>query len=80
MGESYLPFDEPIKKLEGSVGFDLKPGQQRAPKELYMSSDLCLITATGFGKTIVSTGYHTLLKPEAGAITIILSTLSHMQK
>jgi hypothetical protein len=39
-----------------------------------MGSDLCLITATGFGKTIF-TGYYTLFKPEAGALTIIVSPL-----
>ena len=32
-----------------------------------LPSNLCLIAATGFGKTIVFTGYHTLLKSEAGA-------------
>jgi hypothetical protein len=69
MGDSYLPFNEAIEKLEGLVGFNLKPDQQRALKELYMGSDLCLIATThGFGKTIVFTGYHTLLKHEVGAI------------
>ena len=59
MGDSYLPFNEAIEKLEGLVGFNLKPDQQRALKQLYMGSDLCLIyiAATGFGKTIVYTGY-----------------------
>jgi superfamily II DNA helicase RecQ len=79
MGDLYLLFDEAVKKLEGLVGFNLKPDQQRALKELYMSSDLCLVAATGFGKTIVFTGYHTLLKPDAGAITIIISPLKAIE-
>jgi len=73
LGDLHLPFDDAIKKLEGLVGFNLKPGQRKALEELYMGSDLCLIAATGFGKTIVFTGYYTLFKPEAGALTIIVS-------
>jgi hypothetical protein len=42
-----------------------------------LPSDLCLIAATGFEKTIVFTGYHTLLKSEAGALTIIISPLEN---
>ena len=53
MGDSYLPFDEATKKLEGLLGFNLKLDQKRALEKLYMGSDLCLIAATGFGKTIV---------------------------
>ena len=47
------------REAGGLVGFNLKPDQQRALKQLYMGSDLCLIyiAATGFGKTIVYTGY-----------------------
>src|SRR5487761_117613 len=75
LGDLHLPFDDAINKLEGLVGFNLKPGQRKALEELYMGSDLCLIAATGFGKTIciVFTGYYTLFKPEAGALTIIVS-------
>lgn len=32
-----------------------------------MGSDLCLIASTGFGRSVF-TGYHALLKPEAGDI------------
>ena len=46
MGDLRLPFDEAIKKLEGLVGFNLKPGQRKALEELHMGSDLCLIAAT----------------------------------
>jgi len=83
MGDLRLPFDEAIKKLEGLVGFNLKPGQRKALEELYMGSDLCLIAATGrgFGKTIqVFTGmYYTLFKPEAGALAIIVSPLKAIE-
>ena len=45
-----------------------------------MGSDLCLIAATaGFGKTIVFTGYYTLFKPEARALTIIVSPLKAIE-
>jgi hypothetical protein len=43
MGDSHLPFHEAVKKLEGLIGINLKPDQQRALKDLYMGSDLCLI-------------------------------------
>jgi hypothetical protein len=76
MGDLHLPFDEAIKKLEGSVGFNLKPDQRRALEELHIGSDLCLIATT---KTIIFTGYHTLLKPEAGALTIIISPLKAIE-
>ena len=76
MGDLHLPFDETIKKLEGLVGFNLKPSQRKALEELYMDSDLCLIAATDLGKTI---GYYTLFKPEAGALTIIVSPLKAME-
>jgi hypothetical protein len=68
MGDLHLSVDEVIKKLEGlaMVGFNLKPDQQRALKELHMGSDLCLMAATAFRKI---TGYNILLKPEAGALT-----------
>ena len=79
MGDLHLPFDEAIKKLEGLLGFNLKPGQRKALEELHMGSDLCLIAATGFGKTIVFTGYYTLFKPEAGALTIIVSPLKAIE-
>ena len=58
MGDSYLPFDEATKKLEGLLGFNLKLDQKRALEKLYMGSDLCLIAV---GKTIVFTGYQSKL-------------------
>ena len=58
MGDSYLPFDEATKKLEGLLGFNLKLYQKRALEKLYMGSDLCLIAV---GKTIVFTGYQSKL-------------------
>jgi hypothetical protein len=46
-----------------------------------LGSDLCLIAATGFGKTIVFTGYYTPLKPESRARTVgvRLSACSYSQ-
>jgi hypothetical protein len=35
-GDSHLPFDKAVKKLEGLVGFNLKPNQQKALKEMYV--------------------------------------------
>jgi hypothetical protein len=43
MGDSHLPFHEAEKKLEGLIGINLKPDQQRGLKELHMGSNLCLI-------------------------------------
>ena len=65
-------FDEATKKLEGLISFSLNPGQRRAPYGLRFVSH-------SFGKTVVFTGYHTLLKPEAGALTIIVSSLKAIE-
>jgi len=48
MGDSHLPFDEAVIKLEGLVGFKLKPAQRTALEELCTGYDLCLVAATGF--------------------------------
>ena len=47
MGDLQLPFNDAVKKLEGLVGFNLKPDEQRALKELHIGSDLCLGASLG---------------------------------
>ena len=47
MGDLQLPFDDSVKKLEGLVGFNLKPDQQRALKELHIGSNFCLGASWG---------------------------------
>jgi hypothetical protein len=75
----WLYFDEAINKLDGLaiVGFNLKPDQRRALEELHTYG--LRYVPHSFGKTIVFTGYHTLPKPEARALTIIISPLKAIE-
>lgn len=68
-----------ITSLEALTGYELRPQQREALVDLYIGNDVVLVATTGFGKTLVMTGFHNLIPPSRQPITLIISPLKAIQ-
>ena len=68
-------FNDRIRELEALTGLALRPGQVAALQSLAEGKDVVLVAKTGYGKTLIFTGYNFLMPPTIGAITFIISLL-----
>ena len=68
-------FNDCIRKLEALTRFPLRPGQVEALQSLAEGKDVVLVAKTGYGKTLIFTGYNFLIPPTIEAITLIISPL-----
>ncbi|KAH7349217.1 hypothetical protein BKA66DRAFT_575918 [Pyrenochaeta sp. MPI-SDFR-AT-0127] len=71
--------DDGITSLETLTGHELRPQQREALVDLYNRNDVVLVATTGFGKTLVITGFHNLISPSRQPITLIISPLKAIQ-
>ena len=71
--------DDGITSLEALTGHELRPQQREALVDLYNRNDVVLVATTGFGKTLVITGFHNLISPSRQPITLIISPLKAIQ-
>jgi ATP-dependent helicase YprA (DUF1998 family) len=60
-------FDNRIRELETLTKLTLRPGQVRALQSLAEGKDVVLVAKTGYGKTLIFTGYNNLLIRVGGA-------------
>lgn len=75
LSNSDWSLDDGITSLEALTGYELKPQQREALVDLYNGNDVVLVATTGFGKTLVITGFHNLISPSRQPITLIISPL-----
>ena len=68
-------FDDRIRELEALTRLTLRPGQVQALQSLAERKDVVLVAKTGYGKTLIFTGYNFLIPLTIGAITLIISPL-----
>jgi superfamily II DNA helicase RecQ len=68
-------FNDRVGDLEALIGLTLRPGQLEALQSLAEGKDVVLVAKTGYGKTMIFTGYNFLMPPTIGAITLIISPL-----
>jgi superfamily II DNA helicase RecQ len=68
-------FDDRICELEALTGLTLRPGQVQALQSLAEGKDVVLVAKTGYGKTLIFTGYNLLTPPTIRPITLIISPL-----
>jgi superfamily II DNA helicase RecQ len=68
-------FNVRVRELEALTGLTLRPGQVEALQSLAEGKDVVLVAKTGYGKTLIFTGYNFLIPPTIGAITLIISPL-----
>jgi len=57
-----------------STGYELRASQKEALEKLYRGDDV-LVAMTGYGKTLIYTGFHAFFPVSARAITLIISPL-----
>jgi ATP-dependent helicase YprA (DUF1998 family) len=65
-------FNDRVRELEALTGLTLRPGQVEALQSLAEGKDVVLVAKTGYGKTLIFTGYNFLIPPTIGAITLII--------
>jgi len=75
-----LPLDEGLQLLYENTGIQLRDGQKWALSGLHRGSDILLVAKTGFGKTLIFTGFHLLLPPSKRSITLIISPLMAIEQ
>ena len=68
-------FDDRIRELEALTRLTLRPGQVQALQSLAEGKDVVLVAETGYGKTLIFTGYNFLMPPAIRPITLIISPL-----
>jgi len=68
-------FDDRIRELEALTRLTLRPGQVQALQSLAEGKDVVLVAKTGYGKTLIFTGYNFLMPPAIRPITLITSPL-----
>ncbi|KAH7394657.1 hypothetical protein BKA66DRAFT_546829 [Pyrenochaeta sp. MPI-SDFR-AT-0127] len=73
-------FDDGITSLEVLRGHELRPQQREALVDLYNGNDVVLVATTGFGKTLVITGFHNLIPPSQQPITLIISPQGYPER
>ena len=45
-----------------ATGYELRAGQKEALEKLYRGDDVVLVAMTGYGKTLIYTGFHTFFR------------------
>lgn len=68
-------FDDRIHELEVLTRLTLRPGQVQALRSLAEGKDVVLVAKTGYGKTLIFTGFNFLIPRTIRAITLIISPL-----
>jgi superfamily II DNA helicase RecQ len=68
-------FDNHIRELETLTKLTLRPGQVQALQSLAEGKDVVLVAKTGYGKTLIFTGYNFLIPASIRPITLIISPL-----
>ena len=69
-------FDDRIRELEALTRLTLRPGQVQVLQLFAEGKDvLVLVAKTGYGKTLIFTGYNFLMPPAIRPITLITSPL-----
>ena len=81
--EPQIPFSEPsfderIDHIAESLRYPLRDGQVSALRELHEGNDFLLVARTGYGKTLIMTGFDRLFEKEGG-ITLIISPLKSIE-
>src|SRR4029077_6466662 len=61
------PFDRRIRELAALTRLTLRPGQVQALQSLAEGKDVVLVAKTGYGKTLIFTGYN-LLRQQLGQL------------
>jgi superfamily II DNA helicase RecQ len=74
------PLDEGLQLLHDKTGVQLRDGQKWALSRLHGGIDTLLVAKTGFGKTLIFTGFHLLLPASKRAITLIISPLMAIEQ
>jgi superfamily II DNA helicase RecQ len=74
------PLNEGLQLLHEKTGVQLRDGQKWALSGLYHGMDILLVAKTGFGKTLIFTGFHLLLPTSKRAITLIISPLMAIEQ
>jgi DEAD/DEAH box helicase len=69
------PFDRRIRELAALTRLTLRPGQVQALQSLAEGKDVVLVAKTGYGKTLIFTGYNLLTPPTIRPITLFISSL-----
>jgi superfamily II DNA helicase RecQ len=72
--------NEGLQLLYEKTGVQLRDGQKWALSGLHRGIDILLVAKTGFGKTLIFTGFHLLLPPSKRAITLIISPLMAIEQ
>lgn len=72
-----ISFDGRLEFITNSLEYSLRDGQVRALQGLYEGRDILLVARTGYGKTLIMTGFDRLF--EAGGIILILSPLKAIE-
>ena len=68
-------FDDRIRELEALTRLTLRPGQVQVLQLFAEGKDVVLVAKTGYGKTLIFTGYNFLMPPAIRPITLIISPL-----
>jgi len=76
------PLNEGLQLLHEKTGVQLRDGQKWALSGLHRGIDILLVAKTGFGKTLIFTGFHLLLPSSSSkrAITLIISPLMAIEQ
>lgn len=74
------PLNEGLQLLHEKTGVQLRDGQKWALSGLHRGIDILLVAKTGFGKTLIFTGFHLLLPSSKRAITLIISPLMAIEQ
>src|SRR6266850_7905845 len=72
--------NEGLQLLCDRTYVQLRDGQKWALSRLHRLIDILLVAKTGFGKTLIFTGFHLLLPPSKRAITLIISPLMAIEQ
>jgi superfamily II DNA helicase RecQ len=70
-----LQWEAGLNFIGESTGYELRAGQKEALEKLYRGDDVVLVAMTGYGKTLIYTGFHAFFPASARAITLIISPL-----
>jgi superfamily II DNA helicase RecQ len=72
--------NESLQLLYERICIQLRDGQKWALSGLHRGIDILLIAKTGFGKSLIFTGFHFLLPASRRAITLIISPLMAIEQ
>jgi superfamily II DNA helicase RecQ len=70
-----LQWEAGLNFIYEKTGYELRVGQKEPMEKLYNGDDVVLVTMTGYGKTLIYTGFHAFFPVSARAVTLIISPL-----